>query len=79
MAVGHTILGIVCAMLITGQSFRDLGTTYFDRRDAEQVRRRLTRRLEALGYTVTLSLLGGHGSQSYLHRGPSLTAASTQS
>ena len=55
MAVGHTILGIVYAVLISGQSFRDLGTTYFDQRDGERVRRRLTHRLEALGYTVTLT------------------------
>jgi len=55
MAVGHTILGIVYAVLISGQSFRDLGTTYFDERDGERVRRRLTHRLEALGYTVTLT------------------------
>jgi transposase len=55
MAVGHTILGIVYELLTTGQSFRDLGTTYFDQRDAERIRRRLTHRLEALGYTVTLA------------------------
>jgi transposase len=55
MAVGHTILGIVDELLTTGQSFRDLGTTYFDQRDAERIRRRLTHRLEALGYTVTLA------------------------
>jgi len=55
MAVGHTILGIVYELLTTSQSFRDLGTTYFDQRDAERIRRRLTHRLEALGYTVTLA------------------------
>ena len=54
VAVGHTILGIVYAVLITGRPFDDLGVTYFDRRDAEHVRRRLTRRLEALGYVVTV-------------------------
>ena len=53
VAVGHTILGMVYAVLSTGRPFEDLGATYFDRRDAERVRRRLTRRLEALGYVVT--------------------------
>ncbi len=47
VAVGHTILGIVYAVLTSGRPFDDLGVTYFDRRDAEHVRRRLTRRLEA--------------------------------
>jgi len=34
-------------VLTSGQPFDDLGVTYFDQRDAERVRRRLTRRLEA--------------------------------
>lgn len=54
VAVGHTILGIVYALLTSGEPFDDLGTNYFDQRDVEQVKRRLTRRLEQLGYTVTL-------------------------
>jgi hypothetical protein len=47
-------LGIVYAVLTSGRPFDDLGVTYFDRRDEEHVRRRLTRRLEALGYVVTV-------------------------
>ena len=54
VAVGHTILGIIYAVLVTGQPFHDLGPRYFDDRDHERVRRRLTRRLEQLGYAVTL-------------------------
>jgi transposase len=54
VAVGHTILGIAYAVLTRGEPFHDLGATYFDRRDADHVKRRLTRRLEQLGYTVTL-------------------------
>lgn len=54
MVVGHTILGIIYVVLTSGEPFHDFGATYFDRRDAEHVKRRLTRRLEALGYTVTL-------------------------
>jgi hypothetical protein len=55
VAVGHTILGIIFALLRSGRPFRDLGATYFDRHDAERVSRRLTRRLEQLGYRVTLA------------------------
>jgi transposase len=55
VAVGHTILGIVYAVLTSGRPFDDLGVTYFDRRDAEHVRRRLTRQLEAMGYVVTVA------------------------
>jgi transposase len=53
VAVGHTILTIIYGMLDTGRPFDDLGPNYFDQRDREQVRRRLTRRLNALGYEVT--------------------------
>jgi transposase len=49
-----TILGIVCALLTSGEPFYDLGTNYFDQRDVDHVKRRLTRRLEQIGYTVTL-------------------------
>ncbi len=55
VAVGHTILGMVCAVLTSGRPFDDLGVTYFDQRDAERVRRRPTRHLKALGYVVTLA------------------------
>ena len=55
VAVAHSLLLIVRAILTSGQPFRDLGANYFDDRDQEHVRRRLTHRLEALGYTVTLA------------------------
>jgi transposase len=55
VAVGHTILVIVYHVLVRGQPFRDLGPSYFDRHDADRISRRLTRRLETLGYTVTLA------------------------
>jgi hypothetical protein len=35
--------------------FRDLGANSFDERDRDHVRRRLTRRLEQLGYRVEVS------------------------
>jgi len=54
VAVGHTILGIVYHVIRSGRPFEDLGPTYFDRRDADRVTKRLTRRLEDLGYDVVL-------------------------
>jgi len=48
---------MLCAcwhMLSTGELYRDLGGDYFLSRDPERQTRRLVRRLEALGHTVTL-------------------------
>ena len=55
VAVGHSLLVIVYFVIGRGDSFRDLGTNYFDERDRDQIRRRLTRRLEALGYEVSVN------------------------
>ena len=54
IAVAHSILTIAYHLLTTRQPYRDLGVTYFDHRDRAGVERRLVRRLEALGYTVSL-------------------------
>jgi hypothetical protein len=54
VAVGHTILVILYHMLKNRQPYRDLGADYFDRRDADQVKRSLMRRLERLGFQVTV-------------------------
>jgi transposase len=55
VAVGHTILIIIYHLLRSADSmYKDLGAHYFDRRDGQAVQRRLTRRLEALGYRVCL-------------------------
>ncbi len=55
VAVGHSILVIVYHLLRDGTVYRDLGPTYFDRRDHAALERRLVKRLEALGHTVTLA------------------------
>ena len=55
VAVGHSLIIIAHAILARGTTFTDLGVNYFDERDREQVRRRLTRRLETLGYRVSVS------------------------
>jgi transposase len=54
VAVGHTILVIVFHMLKNHQPYRDLGADYFDRRNGEQIKRSLIRRLERLGLQVTV-------------------------
>lgn len=56
VAVGHSQLVIAYHVLRDGRPFEDLGANYFDERDREHVRRRLTRRLEALGFEVTAAL-----------------------
>jgi transposase len=54
MAVAHSILVIVYHILSTGVAYRDLGHDFFDRRSKDALASRMKRRLEALGYTVTL-------------------------
>jgi transposase len=54
VAVAHTILVIVFHMLKNQQPYRDLGADYFDRRNSEQLKRSLVRRLEGLGLKVTI-------------------------
>jgi transposase len=47
------ILVIVYHLLRDDQPYVDLGCAYFDNRDHELATRRLTHRLERLGYRVT--------------------------
>ena len=55
VAVAHSILIIIYHLLRDPTAtFRDLGLTYFDERDRAATERRAVRRLEALGYRVTL-------------------------
>ena len=54
VAVAHSIL-IICYHIIKyGVRYQDLGADYFDKRDKEGVVRRSVKRLEALGYEVTV-------------------------
>ena len=55
VAVAHSLLVMIYALLTQQQTYRDLGGQYFDARDREAVQRRLVHRLEALGYTVSLA------------------------
>jgi len=54
VAVARTILQICYHLISQGQTYRDLGVDYFDRLDRERTTKRLVRRLEALGFQVTL-------------------------
>lgn len=54
VAVAHSLLVIAFHLLQRREPYRDLGPDHFDRRDREAAARRLTKRLEALGYTVSV-------------------------
>jgi transposase len=54
VAVGHTILVIAYHLLTRHCRYEELGAAYFDERNRREVERRLVRRLEGLGYRVTL-------------------------
>jgi transposase len=55
VALGHTILVIIYHVLSEDSDYSDLGGNYFDERDRQAVRQRLVRRLEQIGYQVSLT------------------------
>src|SRR5256714_675092 len=55
IAVGHTLLVIVYHVLAEEKDYKELGGNYFDEWDRQAVQKRLVRRLEKLGYEVTLT------------------------
>ncbi len=56
VAVAHAILVIVYHLLRAGTAYRELGGNYFDERDRQGTVRRAVRRIERLGYRVTLEV-----------------------
>ena len=54
MAVAHTIVVSMYHMLKNKQPYRELGADFLDRRNAENVKRYLLKRLERLGLHVTV-------------------------
>jgi transposase len=54
IAVAHSILVIAYHMLKRGTEYVELGGDYFDKRNQQQVQQRLVKRLEKLGYKVSL-------------------------
>ncbi len=63
VAVAHSILVIIYCMLRDGTAYQDLGSDYFEKRDRDAIARRARRRLEALGYAVTLDDTIDHSDQ----------------
>jgi hypothetical protein len=57
IAIGHSLLVIIYHVLADGKDYEELGGNYFDEWDRQAVQRRLTHRLEKLGYQVTLAPL----------------------
>lgn len=55
VAIGHKILKAVYVMLSTGVEYKDLGEAYLDKVDAQRVKSNLVRRLERLGFEVTVT------------------------
>lgn len=55
VAVAHSLTDVIWHLLSTGERFEDLGADYYERRrDPERETRRLVRKLEGLGHSVTL-------------------------
>jgi transposase len=54
VAVAHSLLGIIYALLTRQSTYADLGAAYFDERDRHHTSQRLVARLERLGYRVNL-------------------------
>ena len=56
VAVAHSLTDVIWHLLATGERFTDLGADYYERRrDPERETRRLVRKLEGLGHSVTLT------------------------
>lgn len=54
VAVAHKMLIIIYHMLSRRVHFRELGANFFDQLNSERVKKNLVKRLETLGFTVTL-------------------------
>jgi transposase len=54
VAVAHSLLIVIYHRLQDGTVYQDLGANHFDQLNREAVARRSIRRLEKLGYKVTI-------------------------
>src|SRR6266571_956928 len=57
VATSHSVLTIIYHLLRTGQPYHDLGSHYFQTLDTTRQRENAVRRLQALGYKVSLEEL----------------------
>jgi transposase len=55
VAVGHSLLVVIYHVLKTGTPYVELGPNYFDRLDSKRLTRYHVKRLQSLGYQVTLA------------------------
>lgn len=55
MAVGHRVLTLAYFIIRDGSQYREAGQDYYDRQNPERTVRRLTQRLERIGYQVALT------------------------
>jgi transposase len=55
MAVAHSLLVSIYYMLRNQVPYQELGPDYFDHLQAQRLERHYVRRLEALGFQVTLT------------------------
>ncbi|HEY9831806.1 MAG TPA: IS110 family transposase [Stenomitos sp.] len=57
IAVAHSILVIAYHLILRHEPYKDLGGDYFDKQRPEATKKRLVKRLEKLGYQVSLEML----------------------
>jgi transposase len=57
VAVGHSLLVMIYQVLARQVSYQELGGDYFDKQNAERQRKRLIRRLEAMGLKVRVETI----------------------
>jgi transposase len=57
LAIGHSILVIYYQMMKTGKEYEEKGETFFPQADRAKLEHRLIKRLERLGYQVSLQAL----------------------
>lgn len=57
VAVGRSLLKAVYHLLAEGTSYQDLGENYYERRNPEELARKLAHRIEKLGFAVKLEQL----------------------
>ena len=55
VAVAHSMLIAIYHVLSTGEVFKDLGSNYYDQFNKERKAKSMVKRLNALGYEVTLA------------------------
>ena len=58
VALAHSLLTIIYYLVTRDRDFKDLGAEYLDNHDRERTERRLIRRLEEYGYSVTRAPVG---------------------